>query len=257
MNQKVRHTAIKALAGIAIAAMSAYALFATFHFSHERENAVCLDIEVEIKDSTDIQFIHPDDVNKLVNKLEPGLRGSNMKTLNTTKLERQLVKKLVAVKKVECYKTPDSKLHINIWQRHPLLRIVKNTGYDMYLDQEGRLMPIPSLEPAFVPIATGAIADTFATHSLYEFAKYLKADKLWNAQIEQIHVKSNGEVNLVPRVGCHIIELGKLDNYQEKLGKLEKLYTEALPRKGWNIYSKINLKFDQQVICTRKEEVVK
>jgi DNA polymerase-1 len=39
---------------------------------------------------------------------------------------------------------------------------------------------------------------------------------------------------------------------EEKLGKLEKVYTEAFPEKGWSNYSTINLKFDQQVICTKK-----
>lgn len=252
MNEKVKNTAKKVLIGLAFTALSVYMVFAVLHFGNERDNAICMGIDIDIKDSSEIMFIRPSDVKAVIKEMEPDMLGKNMSTLNTTKMERMLVKKLIAIKKVECYKTPDSKLHVNIWQRHPILRIIKNTGYDNYIDTEGKSMPIPSLDPAFVPIATGAINDTTTTRKLYEFALFLQQNKFWNAQIEQIHVKHNGEVNLVPRVGCHIIEMGKLDDYETKLEKLEKLYTEALPRNGWSQYSTVNLKFDQQVICTKK-----
>ena len=252
MNGKVKQIAKKVVTALAFTAAAAYIVYAILHFNSERDNSLCMGVEVAIMDSCDIQFIHPGDVRNVIKDLEPDLAGKNMNSLNTTEIERILVRRLIAIKDVEVYKTPESKLRINIWQRHPVLRIVKNTGYDCYIDSEGDPMPIPSLDPAYVPIASGFISDTFATNTLYKFAKFLQKDKFWNAQIEQIYVKYNGDVNLVPRVGGQIIEMGKLTNYEEKLEKLEKVYTEAFPEKGWSNYSTINLKFDQQVICTKK-----
>ncbi|MCQ2208411.1 MAG: hypothetical protein MJZ02_09360 [Paludibacteraceae bacterium] len=252
MNQKVKSIGKKVLTIIAATAVVVYIVYAIFHFNRERDNSLCMGVEVAIMDSSDIQFIHPGDVKNVIKDMEPELAGKNMNSLNTTLIERTLVKRLIAIKDVEVYKTPESKLRINIWQRHPVLRIIKDSGFDCYIDSEGKSMPIPSLDPAYVPVATGVISDTFATNTLFKFAKFLQKDKFWNAQIEQIHVKYNGDVNLVPRVGGHIIEMGKLTNYKEKLDKLEKVYAEAFPEKGWDIYSTINLKFDQQVVCTKK-----
>ncbi|MCQ2192739.1 MAG: cell division protein FtsQ [Paludibacteraceae bacterium] len=252
MNEKTKMTIKRIATGVAFTVTVAYMLFAIIRFNYDRDNSLCMGLNVTIKDSADIQFIHKGDVQNFINEYEPELHGKNMNLLNTTELERKLTKHLVAIKNIECYKTPDCKLQINIWQRHPILRITKNTGLDYYIDADGCLMPIPSMEPAYVPIASGEIRDSFATGTLYKFAKFLNGDHFWDSQIEQIYVKHNGEVRLVPRVGHHIIEMGKLDNFEEKLDKLEKVYSEAFPEKGWNQYSVINLKFDNQVICTKK-----
>ena len=61
--------------------------------------------------------------------------------------------------------------------------------------------------------------------------KFLQKDKFWNAQIEQIYVKYNGDVNLVPRVGGQIIEMGKLTNYEEKLENWKKSIRRLSPKK--------------------------
>ena len=61
------------------------------------------------------------------------------------------------------------------------------------------------------------------------------------------------KIVLVPRIGNHIIEIGKADNLEKKLAKLEEFYKEGLSKVGWNKYNKINIEFDKQVICTKKD----
>ena len=46
--------------------------------------------------------------------------------------------------------------------------------------------------------------------------------------------------------------LGKLDNYEQKLKRLKTFYTKALNEVGWNKYSRISVEFSNQVICTKK-----
>ena len=58
---------------------------------------------------------------------------------------------------------------------------------------------------------------------------------------------------MVPRVGEHIVFLGKIDNFEEKLAKLKLFYEKALNQVGWNKYSRISLEFNNQIICTKKE----
>jgi len=57
---------------------------------------------------------------------------------------------------------------------------------------------------------------------------------------------------MVPRVGEHIIYLGRPDHIERKLDRLEKFYRYGLSKAGWNKYSYINLEFDNQIICKRK-----
>jgi len=53
-------------------------------------------------------------------------------------------------------------------------------------------------------------------------------------------------------VGAHQILLVGMDNWKEKMKNLELLYRQGLSRYGWNTYEKINLKYSNQVICTKR-----
>ncbi|MEG0454469.1 MAG: cell division protein FtsQ, partial [Bacteroides sp.] len=100
-------------------------------------------------------------------------------------------------------------------------------------------------------IATGNVEKSFAMRDLYKFGVFLQNNKFWDAQIEQIHVLPGRDVELVPRVGNHIIYLGKLENTEQKLERLKVFYEKALNQVGWNKYSRISLEFGNQIICTK------
>jgi cell division protein FtsQ len=54
-------------------------------------------------------------------------------------------------------------------------------------------------------------------------------------------------------VGDHLVYLGKLENFEDKLARLKEFYKKGLNRVGWNKYSRINLEFNNQIICTKRE----
>jgi cell division protein FtsQ len=137
---------------------------------------------------------------------------------------------------------------------------------------EGKIMPLSNKYTAHVVVASGninlnytkllaaqkaKIGDKSVDNSnallldLYELASYIYHDEFWNAQIEQIYV-NRGEFELIPRVGTHVIKLGSIENYTTKFRNLKALYLQGLPRAGWNNYSTINLKYNNQVICTKR-----
>ena len=105
----------------------------------------------------------------------------------------------------------------------------------------------------YLPVATGRITREFAKKELLPLAQYLHSNDLWNAQIEQIHVAANEEIQLVPRVGDHIIVLGRPGNYAHKFGKLQTFYKKALTEVGWERYSHINVDYSDQVVATKKQ----
>ena len=113
-------------------------------------------------------------------------------------------------------------------------------------------MPIPAGFAAYVPLATGNISEEYAKNQLFDFAQFLQKNKFWDSQIEQIHVNSKLDIELVPRVGNHYIILGKIEDYKENLTKLKLFYDKGLNKVGWNKYSVINLKFKDQVVCTKR-----
>ena len=172
--------------------------------------------------------------------------------INTRKLEDEL-KKHPLISNAECYRTSDNQIGIEITQRLPLLRVMAANGENYYIDIKGQTMPIPE-SAADVAIVTGYVTKAFATKELYEFGMYLREHPLWEAQIQQINVTQTKELELVPRVGDHIIFLGKPGNYDNKFKRLKTFYKKGLNEIGWNKYSRISLEFNNQIICTKKEK---
>jgi cell division protein FtsQ len=53
-------------------------------------------------------------------------------------------------------------------------------------------------------------------------------------------------------VGGHIIELGDLDNYAEKLQIMRAFYKQVLVKNNWDKYEKVSLKYNNQVVAKRR-----
>ena len=87
---------------------------------------------------------------------------------------------------------------------------------------------------------------------LYQLASYITNDSFLKAQIVQIYVKENGDLELVPRVGNQEILFGKATNIKERFDKLMIFYKQGLSKTGWNGYKRINLMYNNQVVCTKK-----
>jgi hypothetical protein len=125
-----------------------------------------------------------------------------------------------------------------------------------YLNQEGKKTGLSSYSAADVVVASGFIRDTMTVNALYRAALLMKKDSFWDAQIEQIYVEPNGEWIILPRVGDYEILLGLPDNFEKKLQRLRVFYREGLPRVGWERYSTISLKYENQIVCNKKRTVI-
>jgi cell division protein FtsQ len=231
----------------------AYLVAAITAFNVKPANAVCQDIDLVIMDSVDASFVTKNEVISILTKHDAYPIGKNAEEIDLKVLEELLVKHPL-VDRVECYKTPGGKLYVEVTQRLPVLRVFGKSGESYFIDHKGSIMPPETKCVAHLPVVTGDVDKSFVLTELYAFALFLQKNQFWNAQIEQINVLKGREIELVPRVGNHIVFLGKTDNYERKLSRLKEFYQKGLNKVGWNRYKRISLEFDNQIICTKKEE---
>ena len=129
---------------------------------------------------------------------------------------------------------------------------------DFYVDEHGLKIPLSLNFTARVLAANGFIDEPFngtvdtlhtdLAREIYATADYIRKDSLWDAQIGQIYVDQNHEIELIPRVGNQRILLGDADSLDVKFHNLLAFYKKALPQMGWNTYKTINIKYANQVI---------
>lgn len=230
--------------------MFVYIAFATYFFKDVKRSDVCKDIEIVVKDSLEKHFITESDLTSFLKQEKMFPVEKPMHDINTEKIEETLLQNEM-IARVEAYKTPSGIIKLEVEQKMPILRVIGPRG-NFYVDNKGTLMPVSRRYVAHVPIASGYIEKDLAITELYKFALFLQEDKFWNAQVDQIFVHPDGEVELIPRVGNHRIVLGTFDKYKEKLDNLKLFYDKVVPKMGWEKYSIINLKFRNQIVCTKR-----
>ena len=63
-----------------------------------------------------------------------------------------------------------------------------------------------------------------------------------------------GDFELIPLVGKQLIILGDANDIKEKFDNLQIFYKQGLSHEGWDKYDTINLKYRNQVVCTKIKE---
>lgn len=217
--------------------------------SEVRETPVS--VIISINDSTSTSFITEHEIKKLLQVKNIYPEGKQFCSISCQTIEEELEKN-VFIEKAICYRTPSDEIRISIIQRRPILRIISDSGLNCFIDEMGYTLPIGH-NAVHLPIATGNISQTFITETLYPFARLICEDDFWNKQIQQINVTESEELEIIPRIGDHILFLGKPLNIPEKLKRIRTFYDKGLSRVGWNKYSHISVEFDNQVICKRRD----
>ncbi|HKK61967.1 MAG TPA: hypothetical protein VJ951_05375, partial [Bacteroidales bacterium] len=141
-------------------------------------------------------------------------------------------------------------------------------GEGYYIDTEWRILPLSDQYTPNVLLVSGNVnfskeknstgallvdnSEDRELNELMSFSKYAADHPFWRNQIVQVYRAKNGDFEIIPRVGAHQIIFGSMQNYKEKLEQLKLLYDQGLKKYGWNRYDKINLKYSNQIICTKR-----
>ena len=231
--------------------IAAYLILAVTAFNKPAEKAkVCSEVKIDIDDGETDGFLNANEIKHMLesNKMYP--LGKPMNNIDARTIEEAL-RKNPFVKEAECYKTQSGHVCISLKQRTPIAHVMLDNRDNYYVDTNGNILP-ESRFATDIMIATGAITKKYAQKSLVKVANEIIHDSFWQNQVEQINILSDGSVELVPRVGDHIIFLGAPVNINKKLERMRKFYLYGLNKAGWNKYSYISVEFDNQIICKKK-----
>lgn len=228
----------------------------------KKSTLVCKKVDVIIPGSQ--YFIDREEVDHIIGINSNNLVGRRLENINLHALENKL-KANPFVEKASVYADMDGVIEVEISQRQPMMRIMNRFDQDYYIDQHGLKIPLSNNFTAKVLVANGYIDELFANRvdslrtnvakDLFKTADYIRKDSLWSAQIAQIYVNEQHEIELIPRVGNQRILLGNADSLDVKFKNLLAFYKQALPQVGWVAYKAINIKYNNQVIGIKNDNL--
>lgn len=241
----------KILTVTAVVILAGYIVFAALYMSGSHEDTrVCQGVSLHVKDSLDLDLVDRDMVVAMLDEHGMNPAGKTLEKIDVAAME-ELLSTHPLVADVECYKTSGNLVRINLSGKVPMVRVRSAYGQDFYVDSRGEILRNRSLA-VDLPVATGYISAAYASGPLLEIVRAIDASDFWKAQVEQINVSQEGEVQLVPRVGDHLLILGSADNIPEKLDRLLEFYNKGLDRIGWNKYKSVSVAYEGQVVCKKR-----
>lgn len=246
--------------------LAIYLVLAVTAFNNpERSDQMCNKVSISIADKDSCGFLSAAEVKRLLTNKHLYPKGKKMSLVDLRAIENTL-KSNSFINSVECFKTQTGSVGIRVSQRLPMLRVMSNNGEDYFIDVNGEIMQGEHYYSDLI-VATGNISKRYAQNYVTKVIQWIMSNELWKNQVEQINILPDKSIEIIPRVGNHIVCLGRLPEssdikrrerninrfVENKFDRLLKFYRYGLNKVGWNKYDYVNLEFDNQIICRRSK----
>jgi cell division protein FtsQ len=193
-------------------------------------------------------FVKSETVNKLLIENKNDVRSIAKEELDLDKLEKS-IKKHEMIQHVNVFVSVDGVLKAVVKQKTPIGRVFDEAG-SFYVDYEGNSMPLSDNFTARVPLISGEINDE-NIKKLSEVLKVIYNDEFLKKNIIGVRVLPNGSLIMINRNYSYQLVFGRPINIEKKFKNYKAFFQKAVLDSSLLKYKIVNLKFTQQVVCTK------
>jgi len=225
----------------------------------ENQSQTCNKLDILIKYNSNDYFITADDINTFLAVKGFKIKGAPLSNIDEGKIE-------IALQTIPYVENAD------IFQKRAIVKVYNKYGQQFYIDNKGKLMPSSDKYTAHLPVANGYINDLYnpftklevsdsasadtvimatSIYKIFRIAQFLDKDDFWKAMVEEIFINSKSDIELFTKIGEQTVIIGNIDNMEEKFENLLVFYKQELNKIGWRKYKTINLKYKNQVVCSK------
>lgn len=193
-------------------------------------------------------FIEQKTVNNLLIENFNDVKSIEKVTLNLNKLEKTIDKHPM-IEKSQVFVSIDGVLKAVVKQKTPIARFFDSNG-SFYIDYQGSTMPLSDHYTARVPIVLGQINSENKTQ-IVDLCKQIYDDDFLKKNIIGMQILANGSVKMNNRNFNFDIDFGRIINVEDKFKNYKAFFQKAVLDNSLYHYKKIDLKFANQVVCTK------
>lgn len=262
---------MKRILAIAFWIMIVAGVSSLFIFANQKQDKlICPKFEIEVSYNNAPALITQGNLRQQVTHNKIKVKGQEIGQIEVEKIQ-ELFNANPFVKSATIAIGVNGVVKATVIQRNPVVRVVDMKNSQFYIDEDGYLMPLSPEFPARVMNAAGKIQPVEKINKdlkneddqlqfkklpaelqkVYIAAMAIRKDAFSNSLIEQLVLNETGEIELFPKIGQQSIILGDTTRITEKLNNLKVFYTDGMKKTGWNTYKTINLKYRNQIVCTK------
>jgi len=219
-----------------------------YSFTSNRNNNRKLTKSVVIFVGNDAPFVVQETVNKLLIENNGEAKRIDKDKLDLNRLEKVLNSQEM-IEKSEVFVSIDGVLKATVKQKTPVARIFD--GFDsFYIDYKGDRMPLSTNFTARVPLVSGEI-NKKNSGELAELFRIIYDDAFLKKNIIGVQIMPNGSLKMLNRNYDYQIDFGGTVRMKAKLNNYKAFFQKAVLDSSLYKYKTIDLRFAQQVVCTK------
>lgn len=215
---------------------------------------LCSGIKIEVADKNNSRFVTSKEI---ANEIRPYTRTEgrvHLYEINTDSIERVL-NRIDKIEMATCKVLTDGYVKIEVVPMQPVARVFDN-GYSYYINKDGKRISANARYHVDCPVISGNFNAEFTPQQLLPIVYHIESDSALTSLVT--HIKADGPNNiiLIPLIHGHVINIGDAKNLSDKFHRLNLAYKEILPVKGWNFYDTISVKWNGQIVATRRVKML-
>ncbi len=219
-----------------------------FSFTSKRNETRKLTKSVVVFEGDNALFLKRETVNKLLIENKWSASSIRKDKLDLNKLEKILDSNNM-IEKSEVFVSIDGTLKAVVKQKTPVARVLNGNG-SFYIDYEGGIMPLSDNYTARVPLVSGVI-DKKNNEKITRVFRMIFDDDFLKKNIIAIQIMPSGSLKMLNRNFNYQIHFGNTENVEVKFNNYKAFFQKAVLDSSLYKYKKIDLRFTQQVVCTK------
>jgi cell division protein FtsQ len=215
---------------------------------------LCTSVVVEVVNADSTSFVTPKGVLNDLKSQGVKLVGKRMGDINASDLE-EVLRQSPYLENADIVKCQDGRVLIRVSQLVPVLRVFDGTE-SYYVNRAGkRMMATPNYH-CDVPVVQGHFSRAYPVTRILPLVDYVEKDSLLHSLVTMYCVRDTNNIIIVPNISGHVVNIGNAQGFENKFAKLRLFYDQVMPKRGWNTYDTISVKWSHQVVATRRVKAV-
>lgn len=243
-------TVKKLLTAFGCILLAIYIVVACVWANMKADQELCSGLEgdrVEVDDYLHTGFVSSEELTAEIMPLLGDLTSRRISDIDLDSLQRYLIG-LDKIETARVMALTDGRLRVRVTPMVPVARVWPSTGHSYYVNREGKRILASARYRLDVPQITGNYSPT----AMLPLLDFLKKDSDADNLITMISAADTANIILVPAIRGHVINIGTATDIPDKFRRLRRFYSEVMPVKGWEHYDTISLKWNRQIVATRR-----
>ena len=247
-----RYPIVAFILTVLLLAYLCFALTATAEMARDDTFKSC---RINVIDSLNTGFVSQLEVSQECDDIMQWIDTRKRSEVNIGQIERTL-KECDKIETANVCILNNSSLAIDVVPMTPVARVF-DMGESYYINADGKRISADLRYHADVPVVVGHFPAQYPAKRLLPLLEYIADNPTLNALTSTIEQEIDGDIIIIPTIRGHVINFGDTSDVTNKFERINTFYRKVMPIRGWETYDTIAVKWQGQVVATKRNKQLK